>query len=190
MVLPPSHKIPRVSCYSGYRPLCLNFAYGNITLCVGSFPSAFSSPPQSLCRSIPRVLLLDPGLGSFAFARHYLRNHCCFLFLWVLRCFSSPRYPLCAMDLRISDRASVSAGFPHSEIRVSSAICAYTRLIAACHVLHRLLVPGHPPYALSSLTFSESFLILRASSFLNYTFALFDLHPSKIELILRVLHNL
>ena len=31
------------------------------------------------------------GLGSSAFARHYLRNHNCFLFLRVLRCFSSPR---------------------------------------------------------------------------------------------------
>lgn len=30
------------------------------------------------------------GLGSCAFARHYLRNHFCFLFLRVLRCFSSP----------------------------------------------------------------------------------------------------
>ena len=31
------------------------------------------------------------GLASSAFARHYLRNHGCFLFLWVLRCFNSPR---------------------------------------------------------------------------------------------------
>jgi hypothetical protein len=31
------------------------------------------------------------GLASSAFARHYLRNHNCFLFLWVLRCFTSPR---------------------------------------------------------------------------------------------------
>ena len=45
-----------------------------------------------------RVAVLQPqlcrniiGLGSSAFARHYLRNHCYFLFLWVLRCFSSPR---------------------------------------------------------------------------------------------------
>src|SRR6201986_2255806 len=29
------------------------------------------------------------GLGSCAFARHYWRNHYCFLFLQVLRCFSS-----------------------------------------------------------------------------------------------------
>ena len=32
-----------------------------------------------------------PGLASSAFARHYLRNHGCFLLLWVLRCFTSPR---------------------------------------------------------------------------------------------------
>ena len=31
-----------------------------------------------------------PGLGSFRFARRYFGNHCCFLFLRLLRCFSSP----------------------------------------------------------------------------------------------------
>ena len=33
------------------------------------------------------------GLGSFPFARHYWGNRCYFLFLRVLRCFSSPRSP-------------------------------------------------------------------------------------------------
>ena len=33
------------------------------------------------------------GLGSSAFARHYLRNHVCFLLLRLLRCFSSPGSP-------------------------------------------------------------------------------------------------
>ena len=33
----------------------------------------------------------DRGLASSDFARHYSRNHNCFLFLWVLRCFTSPR---------------------------------------------------------------------------------------------------
>ncbi len=37
----------------------------------------------------PRV----PGLASSPFARHYLGNHCCFLFLPLLRCFSSRRIP-------------------------------------------------------------------------------------------------
>ena len=44
------------------------------------------------------------------------------------------------------------AGFPHSEICGSLAICASPQLIAAYHVLHRLLTPRHPPFALSSLT--------------------------------------
>ena len=38
--------------------------------------------PQS-CRN-------KTGLGYSLFARHYLGNHYCFLFLRVLRCFSSP----------------------------------------------------------------------------------------------------
>src|SRR6185312_6137751 len=32
----------------------------------------------------------SPGLGYSGFARHYFRNHGCFLFLWVLRWFTSP----------------------------------------------------------------------------------------------------
>src|ERR1700704_2875246 len=43
------------------------------------------------------------------------------------------------------------AGFPHSEILGSKPTCGSPRLIAACHVLLRLLAPRHPPYALSSL---------------------------------------
>src|ERR1044071_437898 len=42
--------------------------------------------------------------------------------------------------------------FPHSEIPGSMPACGSPRLIAACHVLHRLLLPRHPPCALSSLT--------------------------------------
>ncbi len=34
-----------------------------------------------------------PGLGSSPFARRYLGNRIFFLFLWVLRCFSSPGVP-------------------------------------------------------------------------------------------------
>ena len=41
---------------------------------------------------LPRQCLNIIGLGCSAFARHYWRNHCYFLFLRVLRCFSSPRW--------------------------------------------------------------------------------------------------
>ena len=43
-------------------------------------------------------------------------------------------------------------GLPHSGIPGLASVCDYPRLIAAYHALHRLLVPRHPPYTLSSLT--------------------------------------
>ena len=39
-------------------------------------------------------------------------------------------------------------GFPHSDISGSKDICSSPKLFAACHVLHRLSVPRHPPCAL------------------------------------------
>ena len=47
------------------------------------------------------------------------------------------------------------AGLPHSEISGSMDICSSPKLIAACHVLLRLLMPRHSPCALSSLTCSS-----------------------------------
>ena len=49
------------------------------------------------------------------------------------------------------------AGFPHSDISGSLDICSSPKLFAAYHVFHRLLVPRHPPYALSSMTNLLSF---------------------------------
>ena len=40
-------------------------------------------------------------------------------------------------------------GLSHSEILGSKDICSYPKLIAACHVLHRLREPRHPPDALT-----------------------------------------
>ena len=45
-----------------------------------------------------------------------------------------------------------SSGFPHSEISGSMRMCRSPKLIAACRVLHRLLMPRHSPCALISLT--------------------------------------
>ena len=53
------------------------------------------------------------------------------------------------------ERASINLHrLPHSEISGLKRICRYPKLIAAYHVLHRLLAPRHPPYALSSLILS------------------------------------
>ena len=54
-------------------------------------------------------------------------------------------------------------GFPHSEISGSMHICYSPKLIAAYHVLHRLLMPRHSPCALISLTnflLEKSLLVL------------------------------
>ena len=46
---------------------------------------------------------------------------------------------------------TLAGGFPHSEICGSTIARISPQLIAACHVLHRLLAPRHPPNALISL---------------------------------------
>ena|SRR5688572_10900863 len=62
--------------------------------------------------------------------------------------------PLPSLAYEFSERyfGMSQSGFPHSEIPGSKTACVSPRLIAACHVLHRLLAPRHSPYALSSLT--------------------------------------
>ena len=55
------------------------------------------------------------------------------------------------LALSRSDEVS-PARFPHSDIPGSMLACSSPRLIAACHVLHRRLVPRHPPCALLHLT--------------------------------------
>ena len=47
-------------------------------------------------------------------------------------------------------------GLSHSEIPGSKDICSYTGLIAACHVLHRLREPRHPPDALTFFRHNEN----------------------------------
>jgi hypothetical protein len=50
-----------------------------------------------------------------------------------------------------SDYNEHSGGFPHSEIHGSKPIPGSPWLNAGYHVLHRLLLPRHPPNALLAL---------------------------------------
>ena len=105
----------------------------------------FRSLPLSVSSLLlPRHMPCDTaGLGSSPFARRYWGNRYYFLFLQVLRCFSSLRSPHF-----ISDAGIAPGGLPHSDIRGSMGICPSPRLFAACHVLLRLREPRHPPCAL------------------------------------------
>ena len=60
------------------------------------------------------------------------------------------QFPAFACPQKITDMHRLHpCGLPHSEIRASTAMCTYARLIAAYHVLHRLCEPRHPPCALT-----------------------------------------
>ena len=61
-----------------------------------------------------------------------------------------PTYPYLIQDTLTGDEP---AGLPHSEISGSKLICSSPKLIAACRVFHRLLMPRHSPCTLYSLTF-------------------------------------
>src|SRR6478609_1938121 len=82
------------------------------------------------------------SLGSSLFARHYSGNHCYFLFLPVLRCFSSRGW------LSFEYHAFSVMGCPIRRSRDIMLVCNSPWLIAAYHVLLRLSDPRHPPCAL------------------------------------------
>ena len=59
------------------------------------------------------------GLGSSGFARRYSRNRCFFLFLRLLRCFSSGGSPRTPMDSVYADWASPSRVAPFGDLRIN-----------------------------------------------------------------------
>ena len=134
---------PAVPLYLSLTGLSPSSAGFPNTILLGSASSLRSETPERT-RS---------GLASFAFARRYLRNRSFFLFLALLRCFSSGGSPPHAMDSR-TDAWSLSmrvSPFRHPRI------IGYLHLPAAFRSLSRL---SHPPCALSCLTLLRALLFL------------------------------
>ena len=92
MVPISSVRISRVPTYSGFRLRIQNFNYGGVTRFALPFQVIRLSILLQFCGPYP-TNITTRGLGFSDFARHYFRNHFCFLFLRVLRCFSSPGSP-------------------------------------------------------------------------------------------------
>lgn len=133
MVPANSCRIPRVPHYSGAELEIQIFAYTTITP-YGRFFHTFPLIILFRCvRSHDPGRASPTGLGCSDFARRYSRNHCCFLFLEVLRWFTSLGWLGLSYEFRES-----YIGFPHSEIDGSMDMCSSPSLIAAFHVLHRL----------------------------------------------------
>ena len=124
------------TCPALLRILLVNKSISN----TGLSPTMVVLSKTFFYKFILHVVVLQPqnyrnnlGLGCSLFVRHYSGNHYCFLFLWLLRCFSSPG------QLPINRIIILQIiGLPHSEIFDSKVICTLSKLIAACHVLHSL----------------------------------------------------
>ena len=150
MVPACSVKVPRVSTYSGYRHVTSSFAYGAFTLSgwlsqnhsaklVGSLPRSEPQHARTLVWALPVSLAATPGIDVSFSSSGYLD-------------VSVHRVPLHTLWIGVWIPGVCPGGFPHSEISGSMDICSSPKLFAAYHVFHRLLVPRHPPCALSCIT--------------------------------------
>ena len=150
MVPPASRRIPRVLRYSGISSRPLVFAYVAFTPSGCTFqcysPIVVRSRPPVRNPSGPKTT----GLGSFHFARRYFENRGFFLFLRLLRCFSSPGSLL--YDYLIHHTVtyiSIRRVSPFGYLRVK----AHLQLTAAFRSLSR---PSSAPSAKASTLCSSS----------------------------------
>jgi hypothetical protein len=167
MVLPDSHRVSRVPWYSGAVCATFDLKYGAITLYGQVFQPVRLSNHGSIVMTVlqPHTPRRVYGLGWFPFARRYLGNHYCFLFLGLLRCFSSPRSPQQPMYSAEDVATLLATGFPIQKSPDQNLFSSSPKLIAAFHVFHRLLTPRHPPFALNSLATKYLTQILRTQCY-------------------------
>ena len=151
MVPAHSHKVSRVSWYSGSRLADSSFAYGAFTLSgwlsqnhsaklIESIPRSEPQHARTLVWALPVSLAATPGIDVSFSSSGYLD-------------VSVHRVPFHTLWIGVWIHEVFSCGFPHSDICGSRDICSSPQLFAAYHVFRRLLVPRHPPCALSCLTF-------------------------------------
>ena len=150
--------------YSGtIEERCIVFAYGTVTL----FGGAFQRLPLTIhfitflrrCRrnSIVLQLHIYPKINAVwavplslsATEGIVLLKTACFLFHWVLRCFTSPGMLRTALTAeRYSSLEWVS---PFGNLRLIGCVSPRRSISQTCRVLHRHLHPRHPPNALGLL---------------------------------------
>ena len=159
------------------------FAYAAFTLSGGLSQNPSAKFIQCVTQSIT-PWCKHHGLGSFPFARRYSGNRCFFLFLRLLRCFSSPGSPDMTMDSSYR-RWSLSSGVsPFRNPRVKG----YLLLAAAYRSLSRLSsAPSAKASALCSSLLGLSWQItLPTWTGLAYPSTLFFLDYSHCQLLLEL----
>lgn len=162
MVLADSHEISRVPRYSGTTPT--RPATGPLTRLsrsTVSHPRLFNSqqqharPPGRRIRHGPTTpnTQRPPPLTRIWFSLLRFRSPLLteYLFLRVLRCFTSPRSLPHPIYSDAGSTTSLVLGFPIRKSSDPRSVDSSPRHIAASHVLHRLSMPRHPPCALRHL---------------------------------------
>ena len=133
MVPALSHKVSRVSWYSGYRRVCQAFADGAFTLSGRLSPSRSANLTRNVCSPNPRMHAF--WFGLFRFRSPLLtKSIVFFLFLRLLRCFSSPGSLRIPMDSVYGDGGLLRRVSPFRHLRVTG----YLLLTAAFRSLSRL----------------------------------------------------
>ena len=123
----------------------------------GLSPSLAGFPKTILLNLSDQLRGPNPGMHAFRFGLFRFRSP---LLTESLVVFSSSGYldvavhrvPFHTLWIGVWMTGVRPAGFPHSDICGSMDICSSPQLFAAYHVFLRLLVPRHPPCALSCLT--------------------------------------
>ena len=149
MVPPTSHKVSRVSWYFGYCLSLFVFPYGAFTLSGRLSQYRSGNSEYNLLQSLT-LQCTHRSLGSFPFARRYSGNRCFFLFLALLRCFSSGGSPCMTMYSPCSDWSFSSRVSPFGNQRITG----YLLLPVAYRSLSR---PSSAPSAKASTL--RSFLL-------------------------------
>ena len=153
MVPPASRRIPRVLRYSGSR---LYFVLSSTGLLPSLEPLSFGLRLELFrfydpATPVDRSLLVWPLTTSLAATTVIEFSFSSSGYLDV----SVHRVPSAILFIHITVMELLSIGFPHSDVCGSMSACDSPQLFAACHVLLRRLVPGHPPCALSSLILAD-----------------------------------
>ena len=168
MVPAYSHKVSRVSWYSGYRHVISPFAYGAVTLCRWSFQGHSARFDESIMRSEPRCartsvwalsvsLAATPEITIVFFSSGYLD-------------VSVRRVPFHTLfDSDMDTQALPAWVSPFRDLRVDG----YLLLTAAYRSLSRLssaLSAKASTLRSFCLTFLQSFFLYSVTSFFVFTF--------------------
>ena len=98
-------------------PLLPVFTYGAFTLSGRLSQYRSGNSEYNLLQSLTPACT-HAGLGSSGFARRYSQNRCFFLFLRLLRCFSSPGSLPYVMNWRMDDRGLLCRVSPFGYLRI------------------------------------------------------------------------